>query len=106
VARLGLAFEVELNATGVEVRPSGIDKGEGCRWLASLLNLRLDQLAGAGDSDPDLAYLSLAGLGFSACPSNATPTVTANVCYVSRAEDGEGLLDILERVQERNRACR
>jgi 3-deoxy-D-manno-octulosonate 8-phosphate phosphatase KdsC-like HAD superfamily phosphatase len=106
VAAVGLDFGVEMNVTGVEVRPRGIDKGEGCRWLASLLDVRLDQIGGVGDSDPDLAYLALPGLGFSACPSNATPNVRAAVSYVSQSENGEGLLDILARVQARNRACR
>ena len=105
VAGLGLDFTVEMNVTGVEVRPPGIDKGEGCRWLASLLGLSLERLAGVGDSDPDLAYLGLPDLGFSACPSNATPGTKAAVSYVSPAEDGEGLLDILARVNEMNRAC-
>jgi 3-deoxy-D-manno-octulosonate 8-phosphate phosphatase KdsC-like HAD superfamily phosphatase len=106
VRRLGLDFTVEMNVTGVEVRPRGIDKGEGCRWLASLLGLRLDRFGGVGDSEPDLAYLSLPDLGFSACPRNAVPKVRAAVSYVSQSEDGEGLLEILAKVEEMNRACR
>jgi hypothetical protein len=106
VGRLGLDFVVELNATGVEVRPEGIDKGEGCRWLAELLNLSLAQIGGVGDSDPDLAYLGLPGLGFAGCPSNATPRLKEAVSYVSQADDGDGLLEMLEQVQARNRACR
>jgi hydroxymethylpyrimidine pyrophosphatase-like HAD family hydrolase len=106
VAAVGLDFSVEMNVTGVEVRPRGIDKGEGCRWLSSLLGLGLERFGGVGDSDPDLAYLSLPGLAFSACPSNGTPGVKAAVGYVSQSEDGEGLLDILAKVQARNRACR
>ena len=106
VGRAGLDFVVELNATGVEIRPRGIDKGEGCRWLAASLGLGLDRLAGVGDSDPDLAYLTLPGLGLSAAPRNATPGVRAAVSYVSPADDGEGLLDSIARVQARNRACR
>jgi hydroxymethylpyrimidine pyrophosphatase-like HAD family hydrolase len=103
VAHLGLNFTVELNATGVEVRPRGIDKGEGCRWLTSLLNVGVDQVCGVGDSDPDLAYLSLPGLGLSAAPANATPNVRAGVRYVSSAEDGDGLLEIIAEVQRLNR---
>jgi hypothetical protein len=106
VAQAGLDFMVELNATGVEVRPRGIDKGEGCRWLGSALGLQLQQLCGVGDTDPDLAYLSLPGLGFSAAPANATDGVKQAVTYVSPAHDGDGLLDIIARVQARNRACR
>jgi hydroxymethylpyrimidine pyrophosphatase-like HAD family hydrolase len=106
VAQVGLDFTVEMNVTGVEVRPRGIDKGEGCRWLASLLGLGLERFGGVGDSEPDLAYLGLPGLALSACPSNAMPRVKAGVSYVSQSEDGEGLLEILAEVQARNRACR
>jgi 3-deoxy-D-manno-octulosonate 8-phosphate phosphatase KdsC-like HAD superfamily phosphatase len=106
VVRLGLDFTVEMNVTGVEVRPRGIDKGEGCRWLSSLLGLGLERFGGVGDSEPDLAYLSLPGLGFSACPSNATAGVKAAVSYVSQSENGEGLLEIVAKVEEMNRACR
>jgi hydroxymethylpyrimidine pyrophosphatase-like HAD family hydrolase len=104
VSRLGLCFTVELNATGVEVRPRGIDKGEGCRWMTSLLNAGVEQVCGVGDTDPDLAYLTLPGLGFSGAPSNATAKVKAAVRYVSRAQDGEGLLEIISEVGRRNRA--
>jgi len=104
VARSRLLFSVELNATGVEVRPRGIDKGEGCRWLADLLDLPLAQVCGVGDSDPDLAFLGLAGIGLAAAPANATPAVRAAVSYLSAAEDGEGLLEIVAEVEHRNRA--
>ena len=106
VQAVGLDFVVELNVTGVEVRPRGIDKGEGCRWLGSVLGLGLARLGGVGDSEPDLAFLTLDDLGFSACPSNASPGVKAAVSYVSQHQNGEGLLDILAQVQARNRLCR
>ena len=103
VARLGLTFTIELNATGIEVRRPGIDKGEGCRWLTSLLNVSLDQVCGVGDTDPDLGYLSLSGLGLSAAPANATPKVKAGVVLVSPADNGDGLLEIIAEVERLNR---
>jgi hydroxymethylpyrimidine pyrophosphatase-like HAD family hydrolase len=104
VARVGLPFSVELNATGVEVRPRGIDKGEGCRWLADLVRLPLGQVCGVGDSDPDLAFLRLPGLGLAAAPANATPGVRAAVSCLSSAADGAGLLEIVAEVERRNRS--
>jgi hydroxymethylpyrimidine pyrophosphatase-like HAD family hydrolase len=103
VARTRLAYNVELNATGVEVRPRGIDKGAGCRWLAGLLGLSLRQVCGVGDSDPDLSFLGLPGLGLAAAPANASPRVRAAVGVVARAADGEGLLEIVAEAERRNR---
>jgi hypothetical protein len=94
-------FGVERNVQGVEVRPHGIDKGLGLRRLADLLDLPLTQIAGVGDSDPDLSFLGL--VGRSAAPANASPAVRAAVQYVSDAPFGSGLLEILRSLEKFNR---
>jgi 3-deoxy-D-manno-octulosonate 8-phosphate phosphatase KdsC-like HAD superfamily phosphatase len=55
-----------------------------------------------GDSDPDLAFLDNC-VGLSAAPSNATPTVRQHVMYVANASFGDGLLEIVALVEQRNR---
>ena len=88
-------WEVERNVAHLEVRPRGINKGAGLRRLAGLLGLPLSSIAGVGDSDPDLSFLSL--VGFSAAPANATPAVREAVDYVAPRRFGGGLLNVLER---------
>jgi hydroxymethylpyrimidine pyrophosphatase-like HAD family hydrolase len=95
-------FDVERNVHGVEVRPPGINKGAGARRVAAILGIPLESMAGVGDSDPDLSYLSR--VGFSAAPANATPAVRAAVNYVSEHPFGEGLLEIVTLVEQRNRS--
>ena len=102
VARVAPDFGVERNVHGVEVRPRGIDKGSGARRIAELLELPVAAMVGVGDSDPDLAFLDNC-VGFSAAPSNATPTVRQHVMYVSNASFGDGLLEIVALVEQRNR---
>ena len=102
VARVAPEFGVARNVHGVEVRPRGIDKGSGARRIAELLELPLTTLAGVGDSDPDLAFLDDC-VGFSAAPSNATPTVRQHVMYVANGSFGDGLLEIVALVEQRNR---
>jgi hydroxymethylpyrimidine pyrophosphatase-like HAD family hydrolase len=97
-------FSVARNIAGVELRPTGLDKGKGLRWMAQLLELPLSAFSGVGDSDPDISFLEL--VGFSAAPANATPAVRAGVSYVSPARYGDGLLDILTRIEGRNRSTR
>jgi hydroxymethylpyrimidine pyrophosphatase-like HAD family hydrolase len=94
-------FGVARNVKGVEVRPLGIDKGTGAARIADLLGIPLATMAGVGDSDPDLSYLSR--VGFSAAPANATPAVRQSIDYVARASFGAGLLEIVTLVERRNR---
>jgi len=101
VARVEPEFGVARNVHGVEVRPGGIDKGTGARRMAELLDIPLQAMAGVGDSDPDLTFLNCVGL--SAAPRNATPTVRQHVMYVANASFGDGLLEIVALVEQRNR---
>ncbi len=101
VARVAPEFGVARNVHGVEVRPRGIDKGTGARRMAELLDIPLQAMAGVGDSDPDLTFLNCVGL--SAAPRNATPTVRQHVMYVANASFGDGLLEIVALVEQRNR---
>ena len=101
IERTAAHFDVARNMTGIEVRPAGIDKGEGARWLAEVLGVPLAQFAGVGDSDPDLGFLQR--VGFSAAPANATPAIRASVAYVASAPHGAGLLEIVALVERRNR---
>jgi hydroxymethylpyrimidine pyrophosphatase-like HAD family hydrolase len=96
-------FGVERNVHGIEVRPHGIDKGLGVRRIAELLGLSIDQIAGVGDSDPDLSFLRL--VGFSAAPANASSAVRSAVGFVARAAYGTGLLEVLKLLEKRNRAA-
>ena len=88
-------FEVQASVTCVDVTPLGIDKGAGVRWLSSETGIPLASMGGIGDSPSDLAFLGLVGL--SAAPDNAAPDVKAAVSYVSPHNDGDGVVDILQR---------
>jgi HAD superfamily hydrolase (TIGR01484 family) len=102
VARVAPEFGVARNVHGVELRPRGIDKGSGAQRLSELLDIPLQAIAGVGDSDPDLSFLNRVGL--SAAPANATRGVRQNVKYVATAAFGEGLLEIVTLVEQRNRS--
>ncbi|MFQ6057338.1 MAG: HAD family hydrolase [Anaerolineae bacterium] len=88
-------YVAEESATCVNVIPRGVDKGTGVRWLSEETGVPLSRIGGVGDSTSDLKFLTL--VGFAAAPANATPAVKERVHYVSPFENGEGLIDILER---------
>jgi hydroxymethylpyrimidine pyrophosphatase-like HAD family hydrolase len=94
-------FDVARNVNGVEVRPHGIDKGVGAQRVAAILGISVESMAGVGDSDPDLSYLTR--VGFSAAPANATVAVRQTVNYVAQKPFGAGLLEIVTIVQRLNR---
>jgi hypothetical protein len=94
-------FDLARNVRGLELRPRGIDKGVGAERVASRIGVPLAEFAGVGDSDPDLSYLER--VGFSAAPSNATDAVLGHVEYVASQPFGEGLLEIVMVVEQRNR---
>jgi hydroxymethylpyrimidine pyrophosphatase-like HAD family hydrolase len=96
-------FTVVANVRGVEVRPRGIDKGAGARWLADELEIPLEQFAGVGDADDDLAFLRL--VGYPATPANGSSAVRSMARYVATQPLGQGLLEILDRVAEQNHAA-
>ena len=102
VAPLGGRYSVAGNVQGVEVRPTGIDKAVGARWLAEQVGVPLESMAGVGDSDTDVTFLRLVAWG--AAPANATPAVRQTVDYLASQPVGRGLLEVLDRVIAHNRA--
>lgn len=88
-------YVAEESATCINVIPRGVDKGNGVRWLSEETGVPLSRIGGVGDSSSDLTFLTL--VGFAAAPANAAPEVKERVHYVSPFENGEGLVDILER---------
>lgn len=103
LARAGNSFRVTPNVRGVEIRPPGIDKGAGTRWLSSRLQIPMVCFAGVGDADDDLSFLRL--VGFPSAPANATPAVRSASRYVATGRFGVGLLQILEHLVALNRSA-
>jgi hydroxymethylpyrimidine pyrophosphatase-like HAD family hydrolase len=94
-------FYIDEGVLCINILPAGIDKGVGVEWLCDEAGLSLDEVAGVGDADADLAFLDK--VGFAAAPANATRGVRRAVDYVSAESTGRGLLDIVNQVTTANR---
>jgi hydroxymethylpyrimidine pyrophosphatase-like HAD family hydrolase len=92
-----LPCRVEVSVTSVDIWLDGTDKGDGVKWLSAETGISLANMAGVGDAQGDLPFLSL--VGFSAAPANAEAEVKARVDYVSPYAHGQGLLDIIEQAE-------
>ncbi|TAM71966.1 MAG: hypothetical protein EPN50_04370 [Chloroflexota bacterium] len=98
--QLDARWYVDEGVECINVMPAGIDKGAGVAWLAAETGLALDEIAGVGDADSDLVFLDRIGLA--AAPANATAGVRARVDHVADRPHGQGLVEIIDWIAERN----
>jgi hydroxymethylpyrimidine pyrophosphatase-like HAD family hydrolase len=95
---------IQTSASCVDVTPFQIDKGVGVCWLSEETGIGLEQMGGIGDSSSDLTFLGL--VGRSAAPANALPEVRAAVDYVSRADNGDGVVEIMQHWSSQSAGAR
>lgn len=95
---LGLELQVIFNKGAVMILPSGVNKGTG--FLAALSDLKLSRhnTVGFGDAENDHAFLSLCE--FSVAVDNALPSIKLRADYVSSADHGKGVVEVLEQMLE------
>lgn len=89
-------YEACLYNSHIDLIPKGIDKGLGLQYLLGMTGLSADQVAGVGDENSDISFLELSK--FSACPKGSSPSVQEMVDYVSPYENGLGIIDILNKI--------
>lgn len=93
---LGLDLQIIFNRESVMVLPAGVDKGTGFRAAMVELGAPAASVVGLGDAENDYAFLSLCG--FSVAVANAIPSLKERVHAVTSAEDGAGVVEILEKL--------
>jgi len=96
IHELGLELEVILNKDAVMVLPRGVDKSTGLRAALSELGLSPGNVVGVGDAENDVDFLSLCG--WSVAVANALPLVKERVDFVTRANHGAGVVELIGRL--------
>jgi HAD superfamily hydrolase (TIGR01484 family) len=86
-------LSVHASVSCVDITPTGIDKGQGVRWLSEQVGISLAHMGGIGDSPSDLKFLEL--VAHSGAPANAAAEVKRRVEYLSPYKNGDGVVDIL-----------
>jgi hydroxymethylpyrimidine pyrophosphatase-like HAD family hydrolase len=84
----------------VDVVSSKLSKHAGLRWLASILNLKMESLAFIGDTNGDIDALGVVGRSYA--PSNADESVRSTVDVVTREADAAGVLEAYRDCIRRN----
>ena len=78
----------------LEFMPLGIDKGTSLQVLLDYMHITADQMIACGDSYNDVPMLQVAGLGVAM--ANAVPEVKEAADFITRSNDEEGILHVIE----------
>jgi hydroxymethylpyrimidine pyrophosphatase-like HAD family hydrolase len=97
IRELGLDLAVVLNKRAIMILPRGVDKASGLREALGELGVLPHQIVGVGDAENDVAFLSLCG--FSAAVANAVTSVKERVNWVAAGDHGEGVRELIERIE-------
>lgn len=93
---LGLKWQVIFNKGAVMVLPDGVNKGSGLAAALRELNISAQNAVGVGDAENDQSFLSLCG--FSVAVANALPSLKERVDYTTKADHGDGVVELIERL--------
>jgi HAD superfamily hydrolase (TIGR01484 family) len=94
IDELGLDLQVILNKGSVMVLPTSVDKATGLSAALEELAISPKDVVGIGDAENDEAFLAMCGLGVAV--ANALDSLKARADQVTRAENGEGVREVIQ----------
>ena len=95
---LGLEYQVIFNKGAVMVLPAGVNKASGLTAALKEMSLSPHNVVGVGDAENDHAFLKLCE--FSAAVANALPAVKETADYVTLADHGDGVSQLIAAMIE------
>ncbi len=96
IAKLGLELQVIFNKGAVMVLPTGVNKATGLIAALQELKLSAHNVVGIGDAENDLSFLSLCEC--SVAVANAIPSLKEQADYTTKAENGDGVIELIEQL--------
>ncbi|MBC2851045.1 HAD family phosphatase [Cetobacterium sp. 8H] len=92
---LGHKFSISISKPFfLEITKLGVDKGSSLLKLATLKNIKLEEIIVVGDSYNDLPMLKVAGLP--ACVENAKPEIKDFCKFISTSNNNNGISNIIK----------
>lgn len=98
IQEMGLDLHITFNKGAVMILPPEINKGSGLRAAISELNISSHNTLSVGDAENDLAMFAASEC--SAAVANALPNVKSHASITTRADHGEGVIELLNRLLE------
>jgi HAD superfamily hydrolase (TIGR01484 family) len=93
---LGLELQVIFNKSSVMILPATVNKRSGLKAALKSLRISRRHVVGIGDAENDHAFLKWCG--FSAAVANALPSLKQVADLTTRAEDGAGVVELIEMI--------
>ncbi len=93
---LGLEMHVIFNKDAVMVLPTGVNKATGLKAALKEMGLSAHNVVGIGDAENDHAFLSLCEC--SAAVSNALPKLKETADFVTAADHGRGVVELIDEL--------
>jgi HAD superfamily hydrolase (TIGR01484 family) len=93
IHELGLELQVIFNKDAVMVLPAGVNKATGLTAALDEMGLLPHNVVGVGDAENDHAFLALCEC--SAAVANALPMVKETADFVTRADHGAGVRELI-----------
>jgi len=98
IRTLGLPYHVILNKNSAMVLPSGVDKGTGVATVLESMGVSSKETVAVGDGENDEDLFRIAG--FRVAVANAVPELKACADLVTTAENGEGVIELIDALLE------
>ena len=95
---MGLELQVTFNKGAVMVLPSGVNKATGLRRVLDALKLSPHNTVGVGDAENDHAFLAMCEC--SVAVANGLDSLKAVVDFVTAADHGAGVVELIDRIIE------
>ncbi len=96
IQEFGLELQVIFNKGAVMVLPAGVNKASGLTAALKKMGLSPHNAVGVGDAENDHAMLKLCE--FSAAVTNALPALKEAADWVTPADHGQGVAQLIERM--------
>lgn len=98
IRALGLPYHVILNKNSAMVLPSGVDKGTAVAAVLESMGVPAKEVVAVGDGENDEDLFRVAG--FRVAVANAVPELKACADMVTRAENGAGVMELIDALLE------
>jgi HAD superfamily hydrolase (TIGR01484 family) len=102
IASLKLDLQIIPNKGSLMVLPQGVNKATGLQAALAELKIAPARTVGVGDAENDHSLLGMCG--FAAAVSNALPELKAKAHYVTVADHGAGVAELIDKIMTEDRS--
>ncbi len=95
IRECGLEWQIILNKDAVMCLPPGVNKASGLAAALEALQLSARNVLAVGDAENDIAMLQ--ACGYRAAVANAIDSLKREADIVTRADDGAGIVELIDR---------